>query len=238
LRRAAIGFWGLFCKKPLPCPVSFDDEDTTDLYQYCFSGGLTQLRFLITGTLAAGLTSSVTIGMVVGLLQGRIFSKMDSVKDKMKMVKQNYMVSLLSVLGLAVCGLGGVGNILNNSIVVAAGIALFSGIMASTVSFQFYQFPNLVSANIFPDSSAVSLSLMDAAGFFVTAQVLAVNNHVLGKLGWSASWTFLAMVFALGGTVMSKAIQPVLLTARKNHKRQKFAEARAVSEQEAVAKEI
>jgi hypothetical protein len=168
------------------------------------------------GTLAAGLTSSVTIGMVFGLIQGGIFSKMDSVDEKMKMVKKNYTISLFSVLGLAVCGLGKVAHFINNSNVVAAGIALFSGIMASTVSFQFYQFPNLVSANVFPENSAVSLSLLDAAGFFVTAQVLAANNQILGKFGWSASWTFLAMIFGIGGTVMSKAIQPVLLQAQRS----------------------
>jgi hypothetical protein len=168
--------------------------------------------------MAAGLTSSVTIGFVVGLLQGRVFSKMNSVKLKMKMVKQNYIVSLLSVLGLAFCGFNSVTKMVNNSSLIAAGIALFSGIMASTVSFQFYQFPNLVSANVFPEHSAVSLSLLDAAGFFMTAQVLAANNHVLTRYGWSGSWTFLAMIFALGGTIMSKGIQPVLLQARRNQR--------------------
>jgi hypothetical protein len=57
---------------------------------------------------------------------------------------------------------------------------------------------------------------LDAAGFFVTAQVLAANNQILGKFGWSASWTFLAMIFGIGGTVMSKAIQPVLLQAQRS----------------------
>ncbi|KAG7351352.1 major facilitator superfamily transporter [Nitzschia inconspicua] len=174
----------------------------------------------LSSSMAAGLTSSVTIGFVVGLIQGRVFSQVDSVKLRMKMIRQNYVVAIVSVLGLAVCGLNRVTQTFQiPSGLVAAGIALCSGIMAGTVSFQFYQFPNLVSANVFPDNSAVSLSLLDAAGFFMTAQVLTANNHVLRHFGWSASWTFLAMIFGLGGTVMSKGIQPVLMQARRNQRK-------------------
>jgi hypothetical protein len=141
---------------------------------------------------------------------------MDSIQDKMKMVKKNYAISFLSILGLALCGLNGITKVVNNSNIVAAAITLFSGAMASTVSFQFFLFPNMVSANVFPENSAVSLSLIDAAGFFITAQILSVNNRVLGTLGWSASWTFLAIIFGIGGTVMSNAIKPVLEHAKTN----------------------
>lgn len=174
--------------------------------------------------MAAGVTSSVTLGFVVGLLQGRVFSKMDSIPQKMKMIRRNYVVSLLSVMGLAACGLSRVTSTISNSSLIVAGVALFSGIMASTVSFQFYQFPNLVSANVFPDNTAVSLSLLDATGFFLTAQVLTANNMILKGMGWSASWTFLAMIFGLGGTIMSKGIEPVLVQAEKNQRKLEAAE--------------
>lgn len=141
---------------------------------------------------------------------------MDSVSKKMKMIRQNYIVSLVSILGLALCGMSSIGNILGGSkSLLAALITVFAGIMASTVSFQFYQFPNLVSSNVFPDNSAVSLSLLDAAGFFFTAQVLAANSRILGSLGWSASWTFMALIFGIGGIIMTVAIQPVLLQAKR-----------------------
>lgn len=136
----------------------------------------------------------------------------------MSMMKKNYIVSALSVLGLGVCGLNGMMNIVRAPYLMAGAIALLSGISASTVSFQFYQIPNMVSATVFPENSAVSLSLLDAAGFFMTAQVLAANTQILSKFGWSASWTFLALFFAMGGTLMMKSIEPVLLKAQKNNR--------------------
>jgi hypothetical protein len=177
--------------------------------------------YIMIGHIAAGLTSSVTIGFVGGLIQGRIFSKIESVKSKMKMIKRNYIVSLMSVLGLAGCGISSMTNFLGGSNnLVAAAITVFAGVMASTVSFQFYQFPNLVSSNVFPENSAVSLSLLDAAGFFFTAQVLAANSRILGNFGWSASWSFMAVVFGLGGVIMTRAIEPVLLQAKGTQRRQ------------------
>jgi hypothetical protein len=170
------------------------------------------------------LTSSVTVGFVGGIIQGSIFSKIESVKSKMKMIRQNYLVSLLSILGLACSAVGSMTHVIGGSNkIVAAAITVFSGIMASTVSFQFYLFPNLVSSNVFPESSAVSLSLLDAAGFFFTAQILAANSRILRSFGWSASWSFLAIIFGLGGTIMSRAIQPVLVEAKRKHRCEKDA---------------
>jgi len=169
------------------------------------------------GTTAAGLTSSVTIGFVLGLSQGNIFSKMESIKGKMNMIKQSYVVSVLSTLGLALCGIKGISKLVGgNSNLVVAAITIFSGIIASTVSFQFYQFPNLVSATVFPESSAVALSLLDAVGFFVTAGVLGVNSRLLGNFGWFTSWAFMAAIFGVGGAIMTRSIQPVLIQAKKN----------------------
>jgi hypothetical protein len=36
------------------------------------------------------------------------------------------------------------------------------------------------------------------------------NKAILGNFGWSASWTFLAMIFGFGGSIMMKAMPPVL----------------------------
>ena len=98
---------------------------------------------------------------------------------------------------------------------MAAAISLFSGVAASSISFQFSQVPNLVASNSFGDNKAVALSLVDAAGFFVTSQVLVVNSRVLGTCGWSASWTFLALFLGVGSTLMMKHIEPVLVTERR-----------------------
>ncbi|MGK3740753.1 MAG: hypothetical protein ACI90V_007603 [Bacillariaceae sp.] len=174
------------------------------------------------GALAAGLTSSVTIGFVIGLLQGNVFSKMESVGEKMNMIKKSYVVSIFSTLGLAVCGIKGISRFVGGSSnLVAAAITVFAGIIASTVSFQFYQFPNLVASTVFPENSAVALSLTDAVGFFVTASVLGVNSRLLGNFGWFTAWTFMAAIFGIGGAIMTRAIQPVLIQSQKNQRRQR-----------------
>mmetsp|Transcript_30303 Transcript_30303/g.64996 ORF Transcript_30303/g.64996 Transcript_30303/m.64996 type:complete len:619 (-) Transcript_30303:191-2047(-) len=172
----------------------------------------------ISSSMAVGLTSSVTIGFVLGLFRGSVFSKLDSIKGKMDMIKRSYVVTLLSVLGLAGCGIKGAANLVGgNSNAILALITLFSGMIASTVSFQFYQFPNLVSSTVFPENSAVALSLTDAVGFLVTAGVMGLNSRVLGDFGWCASWGFLAMVFAIASFSMTKAVQPVLIQSMKKN---------------------
>lgn len=162
------------------------------------------------GHICAGLTSSVTVGFLFGLVKGKAFTQLESVADKLSMLKKNYKLSVVSTLGLAVCGLTKVGVLASNPIALASAVTLLSGIMASTVAFQFYQIPNLVSKTVFSENFALCLSLIDGLAFFVTAQVLMANKAILGNLGWSASWTFLAMIFGFGGSIMMKAIPPVL----------------------------
>eukprot|EP00536_Pseudo-nitzschia_multiseries_P003289 jgi/Psemu1/318128/estExt_fgenesh1_pm.C_490004 len=174
----------------------------------------------ISGTLAAGLTSSITIGFVLGLLQGNGFSKMKSIKEKINMVKKNCAVAVLSTLGLAACGMKGLPEVLGgntNAIIVA--ITIFSGLISSAVSFQFYQFANLMSTNIFPEYTSVALSFTDAVGFAVTASVLGLNSRLLGSFGWCTSWVFIASAFGVGGMLLARAIQPVLIKAIENERR-------------------
>lgn len=145
----------------------------------------------------------------------------------MTMIKRNYALSVLCILGLALCGVDRVKGLINNSHVEAAVITVLSGVMAATVSFQHYQFPTLASSTVFPENSSVALSLLDAAGCLVAAQVLAANSIILGRFGWSFSWAFLAAIFALGGGTMTRSIRPVLVQARKNHRRLAMQDAEA-----------
>jgi len=173
----------------------------------------------ISSAMAVGLTSSVTIGFVVGLYQGSVFSKMESVKEKMTLLKRCYVASVFSMLGLAACGIKGVSKLVGgNSNIIMAAITLFSGIIACAVSFQFYQVPNLASSTMFPESSSVALSLTDAAGFLVTAAVMGINSYVLGNFGWSACWAFMAVVFSLGGVSMTRALKLVLIEQTKKQR--------------------
>ncbi len=161
------------------------------------------------GSMAVGLTSSVTIGFVLGLSGGTIFSNIKSIKGKMQMLKTSYKVAVLSTLGLAVCGIKSVSSLFNPKMVMAA-ITVFSGLIATSVSFQFYNIPNLMSSTIFPDSTSVALSLTDAVGFLMTASVMGIASLVLGAFGWSGTWAFMALVFTMGGASMMRAMRPVL----------------------------
>ena len=178
-------------------------------------------RTYASGNVCAGLTASVTIGFVYGLVKGRVFSKLDSVPGKVRFIKKNYVLAFLSTLGLALCGVREVGQFIGSPRVLAGLATLFSGLVASTVAFQFYQLPNLVSSTEWPDHSAVSLSLLDALAFFATAQILNINTIILGHHGWTASWTFMAMIFGIGGALMMKAIPSVLTKVQSTSTRLK-----------------
>ena len=167
--------------------------------------------------MAVGLTSSVTIGFVLGLFKGSIFSKIQSVKGKMQMIKSSYAIAFLSTLGLAACGIKSVSNLLSKNMIMAA-ITIFSGLIATSVSFQFYQIPNLMSSTMFPESTSVALSLIDAVGFLATAGVMGITSLVLGAFGWSGAWAFMALIFSLGGASMVRAMRPILIESVKNRR--------------------
>jgi len=165
---------------------------------------------------AVGLTSFVTIGFILGLYQGSVFNKMKSVTRKMTLIKRSYVIAITSTLGLAACGIKGVTKLVGgNANIIVAAIAIFSGLIATSVSFQFYQIPNLVTSTVFPESSSVALSLTDAVAYLVTAGIMGVNKVILGNLGWSASWLFMAVFFSFGGVSMTRAVRPVLIEMTK-----------------------
>mmetsp|Transcript_16452 Transcript_16452/g.41273 ORF Transcript_16452/g.41273 Transcript_16452/m.41273 type:complete len:582 (+) Transcript_16452:349-2094(+) len=168
----------------------------------------------ISSSMAVGLTSSVTIGFVIGLVRGTIFNKLDSVKGKINMIRNSYVIAGLSTFGLAACGVKTVTNMFSANVIMAA-VTLLSGFIATSVSFQFYQLPNLMSTTLFPESSSVALSLADAVGFLVTAGVMGFSSLVLGAFGWSAAWAFMAVIFSMGGATMVHAMRPILIEAAK-----------------------
>lgn len=139
------------------------------------------------------------------------------------MIKNSYIVSFLSTLGLALCGTKGVSNLVGgNKKILMGAITLFSGLIANNVSFQFYQIPNMVSSTIFPETSSVALSLTDAVGFLVTAGVMGINTLILSHFGWTACWAFLSVIFAIGGISATLAIPPVLVENTKKQLRGQY----------------
>lgn len=136
----------------------------------------------------------------------------------MKMLKGNYRLAVGSAVGLAVSGMSSMSRAASSTtnIGMAGIVTLLSGLLASSVSFQFYQIPNLVSNTSFQEADApVALSLIDAVGFFATAQLFSVFTMLLSKMGWSASWGFFAVIFGLGSTLMTNALKPVLIESKR-----------------------
>lgn len=100
---------------------------------------------------------------------------------------------------------------------IAAMIALASGIMASSIGFQFFQIPNLVANIAFHDHKAVVISFSDGVGFFFAAPMWAAIGRIVSMphLGWTVAWAILAAIYALGGVLMVKALPPVLMKEAK-----------------------
>jgi len=170
-----------------------------------------------TGHHSAGWTSAVTLGFLLGLQKGNRFSKMKEPLEQKRMLQRNYASAIVSLLGLVLCPL--LPKTLPSTFLAAVASSLLCWTAAS-VSFQFFQLPNLVSANMFAkEHASVSLSWIDAAGFFVTAPILAGTKIVLSRWGWSSAWGWLAGVFAVGSMVMMKSIDPVLEQAAKKRRR-------------------
>jgi MFS family permease len=163
----------------------------------------------------ASLTSFVTLGLVLGLRKGTVFSAMESVPDKMTMLKRNYVRAIISFLGLSACALNVVHGWIDAPYIMTGVISTLSCLAASSISFQLSQVPMLVASNMFDENKAVALSLVDAGGFFFTSHVFAANSMILRTFGWPVSWTFLAMFLAAGAALMLKYMPEVLLREQK-----------------------
>jgi hypothetical protein len=168
-----------------------------------------------------GLTASVTLGFVHGLQKARTFYQLGSNEEKKTFLRKNYLSAVVSTLGLALCGntrltTGLFGSTTAGAMtakwLVAGLIAVCSGKMASSLSFQFYQIPPLVAA-LFGKEKAVCLSFLDGMGFFLSAPVWAVTGQIvsrLGPYGWSTAFGMVAALFGAGGALMLKNIDKVL----------------------------
>lgn len=97
--------------------------------------------------------------------------------------------------------------------VLAATLAVITAVLSSNLSFQFFQIPAMVATTFFDRNKALCLSLFDAMGFFVSAQVWAATGKIVnseGQHGWSLSWLMLAAMFAAGGKTMMSILPSVL----------------------------
>lgn len=144
-------------------------------------------------------------------MKAQSFYKADSVPEKTRILKRWYSQAVLSLVGLGLCAnetFRGALSLGPNAL--AALVVLISGFFSSSVAFQFFQIPNMVSSVEFAENKAICLAFLDGVAFFLTAPLWAYSSRIVERAGWSAAWGILAVVFGLGGSLMLHALKPVI----------------------------
>lgn len=164
-------------------------------------------------SISGGLTLFTTFGLVHGLVTGaKKFSKCANLQDKRNFLKKRYVTTVSATLGLV--ALARLGNGLNlNRWAMTAAISLVSFVMSSNISFQYFQFPAMISQR-FGDHKAVVISFLDGFGFLLSAPIFATIAQVVPASGWGSGWTMLASLFGAAACLMLSAINPILNLAR------------------------
>lgn len=164
-------------------------------------------------SVSGGLTLFTTFGLVHGLVSGaKKFSKCANLQDKRNFLKKRYVTTVSATLGLV--ALARLGNGLNlNRWAMTAAISLVSFVMSSNISFQYFQFPAMISQR-YGDHKAVVISFLDGFGFLLSAPIFATIAQVVPANGWGSGWTMLASLFGAAACLMLTAINPILNLAR------------------------
>ena len=166
---------------------------------------MTSLPYSICG----GLTASVTLGFAYGVFKAQSFYDLKSIDDKSRQLKGWYAQAGLALLTFALLAQDSLRSAVHPHLMAGLLVAS-SAVLSSSVAFQFFQIPNIVSSVSFADNKALSLAYIDGVGFFLTAPLWAMSNRIVQNMGWSAAWTFLAVVFGSTASLMVKTVHPVL----------------------------
>lgn len=170
-----------------------------------FLSQMTALPYSVCG----GLTASATVGFAYGVMKSQSFHDLKSVEEKSQRLKSWYSQAGMSLLTFALLAQDSIRSLLSPHLMAGLLVAS-STVLASSVAFQFFQIPNMVSSVSFADNQALCLAYIDGVGFFLTAPLWALSNRIVQKMGWSAAWTFLAMIFGATACLMVKTVNPVL----------------------------
>jgi hypothetical protein len=184
--------------EPHDCCVSRREANFVSLFPPCLQDSM-----------CGGLTLSITLGLVFGLMRGdKNFTAEKDDGHKSKFLKRCYIASVISALGLA--GLAQYGlKLISSSLIMALLVGVSSFVMASGLSFQYFQLPSMV-ARRFGNNKAVCISFLDGIGFLLAAPVFATTSKLVPSLGWSSAWIMLAGIFGIGGVLMLKALENVM----------------------------
>jgi MFS family permease len=159
-----------------------------------------------------GLTLSITLGLMHGLVaDSQTFTNQPHEAAKKRFLSICYVKTVLATVGLAVVAFGDVAGWLPPSIILRTTlIAVLSAYMASNIAFQYYQFPPMIARSMFAEDKAVCISLLDGAGFLLSAPIFAVTSQFIPAYGWSYAWIMFAGFFAISGVILVQTLGPVL----------------------------
>ena len=163
-------------------------------------------------SLAGGLTTSITVGFLHGLSRSKLFYELPDIPKKLRFVRNNYILGAAATFGLALCGVPWLPTVIASKALRASIVAILSGLMASALSFQFFQVPGLVAPE-FGRNKAVFFSLLNGAGYFSTTIVFAGLGQLLASLegyGWSVAWLLLMGLYISGGSLLLRNFGPIL----------------------------
>lgn len=174
------------------------------VFYHEMAGGLSQ-------AICGGLTLSITLGLVQGLVSGsKKFGTCADLSQKRTFLKKRYIATVAATFGLMALskiGSGGAGGF--SRFLMPALVAIMSGIMASNISFQYFQFPAMI-AQKYGDHKAVVISFLDGFGFLLSAPIFATIGRVVPTMGWSAGWSLLGGLFGAAALLMMSSINPIL----------------------------
>ena len=152
----------------------------------------------------------MTLGFLHGLITtSRKFHLPSATRpQKLALLRNGYVRYLMAASGLIASAAFGKQW---HPYVSASIITLSASIMASSIAFPYFQIPNMVSSVYFAPVKPVALSLLDGTGIFLTSPIWKVfTKMLLPTFGWSASWSAVAIIVGLCGTLLMKTVPQVL----------------------------
>ena len=119
-------------------------------------------------------------------------------------------MSVMATLGLVAMAQWGARLVPSQPWLRMALVAILSGIMASNVAFQYFQFPAKIAKSKFGKHQPVVISFLDGFGFLFSAPIFALCGRLVPTWGWTSVWAMLAGLFGSAALLMMRAIGPVL----------------------------
>ena len=135
-------------------------------------------------------------------------SPVHEIQPKLALLRNGYLRYLVSAGGLVASAAFGKQW---HPYVSASVITACASVMASSIAFPFFQVPNMVSSVYFGEVKPVALSLIDGTGIILTAPIWRFfTKALLPTFGWSFSWSMVALIVGLCGSVLMKTMPTVL----------------------------